>query len=84
MTEQDEAGTRTAAAAETEAAAEGEPAPDHAPDPELEDGPSIADADVDPEGPDGREVEVPLRLYKSVTVFSTTIAVLFIVIGFLF
>lgn len=32
--------------------------------------------------PGGREVEVPLRLYKTVTVFSTMFAVAFVVGGF--
>jgi len=31
-----------------------------------------------------REVEVPMRLYKTVTVFSTLIAVVAVVVGFLF
>ena len=31
-----------------------------------------------------REVEVPMRLYKTVTVFSTLTAVLAVVVGFLF
>lgn len=35
------------------------------------------------EGPSGREVVVPLRLYKTVTVFSTLIAVLSFVLGFI-
>jgi uncharacterized membrane protein len=36
------------------------------------------------ESPSGRrEVEVPLRLYKTVTVFSTLIAILAVVVGFL-
>ncbi|MEF8802214.1 MAG: hypothetical protein V5A38_09115 [Halolamina sp.] len=39
---------------------------------------------VDDESPSGRrEVEVPLRLYKTVTVFSTLIAIVAVVVGFL-
>ena len=83
MTEQDEAGTRTAAAPEAEAAAEGEPAPDHAPDPDTGAGPSVGDAEVDPEGAGGRDVVVPLALYKRITVFSTLFAVVAVLAGFL-
>jgi len=49
------------------------------------DGVSPADA-VEPEGPregpGGREVVVPLRLYKTITVFSTLIAVVGFILGF--
>jgi hypothetical protein len=39
---------------------------------------------VDGESPSARrEVEVPLRLYKTVTVFSTLIAIVAVVVGFL-
>lgn len=60
----------------------GEPAPEHAPDPEGVEDPSVGDASVDPEGPGGRDVVVPLSLYKRITVFSTLFAVLTVVIGF--
>lgn len=83
MTEQDEAGTEAAAAPEPGGAAEGEPAPDHAPDPEAEAGPSVGDAEVDPEGAGGRDVVVPLALYKRITVFSTLFAVVAVLAGFL-
>ncbi|WP_435116670.1 DUF7315 family membrane protein [Halolamina sp. C58] len=43
----------------------------------------MADDDRRPEGRDGRDVEVPMRLYKTVTVFSTLIAVFAVVFGFL-
>jgi hypothetical protein len=36
------------------------------------------------EGPGGRDVVVPMRLYKTVIVFSTLIAVVAVVIGFMF
>ncbi|MGZ0747750.1 DUF7315 family membrane protein [Haloparvum sp. AD34] len=35
------------------------------------------------EGPGGREVVVPLRLYKTITVFSTLIAVVGFILGFI-
>jgi hypothetical protein len=35
------------------------------------------------DGPSGREVVVPMRLYKTVTVFSTLIAVVSVVLGFM-
>ena len=35
------------------------------------------------DGPSGREVVVPMRLYKTVTVFSTLIAVVCVVFGFM-
>lgn len=49
-----------------------------------------AEADERPEGgperesgePGGRDVEVPMDVYKAVTVFSTLFAVLMVVIGF--
>lgn len=44
-----------------------------------DDGPPGGDATADGR----REVEVPLRLYKTVTVFSTLIAVVAVVVGFL-
>jgi hypothetical protein len=59
-----------------------EPAPDHAPDPDLDDGPSVSDAEVDPEGAGGRDVVVPLALYKRITVFSTLFAVVAVLAGF--
>ena len=40
-------------------------------------------ADVDESASGRREVEVPLRLYKTVTVFSTLIAIVAVVAGFL-
>ena len=45
---------------------------------------SPVDADPDPEstGAGGRDVVVPLRLYKTVVVFSTLIAVVSVVLGF--
>jgi hypothetical protein len=61
----------------------GEPAPDHAPDPELDEGPSVSDAEVDPEGAGGRDVVVPLALYKRITVFSTLFAVVAVLVGFI-
>ncbi|SDY30023.1 DUF7315 family membrane protein [Halopenitus persicus] len=46
-----------------------------------------ADAEPEPtgptEGPGGREIVVPLRLYKTVTVFSTLIAIIAFVGGFI-
>jgi hypothetical protein len=36
------------------------------------------------EGPGGRDVVVPMRLYKTVIVFSTLIAVVAVVVGFMF
>jgi hypothetical protein len=60
----------------------GESAPEHAPDPPVDDGPSVADAEVDPEGAGGRDVVVPLALYKRITVFSTLFAVLAVLVGF--
>ena len=42
----------------------------------------MADDDAS-DGTDRREVEVPLRLYKTVTVFSTLLAVVGVVFGFL-
>jgi hypothetical protein len=46
-----------------------------------------ADAEPEPtgpaEGPGGREIVVPLRLYKTVTVFSTLIAIVTFVGGFI-
>ena len=36
------------------------------------------------EGPGGRDVVVPMRLYKTVIVFSTLIAVVAVVLGFMF
>ena len=42
--------------------------------------PARADA---ADGPSGREVVVPMRLYKTVTVFSTLIAVVSVVLGFM-
>lgn len=68
-----------------ETAVSGEPAPDHAPDPEtVEEEPSVSDATVnpDPDAPGGRDVVVPLSLYKRITVFSTLFAVLAVVAGF--
>jgi len=44
-------------------------------------GDSSPTVDDDPSG--RREIEVPLRLYKTVTVFSTLIAIVAVVIGFL-
>jgi hypothetical protein len=67
----------------TEAADAGEPAPDHAPDPELDEGPSVSDAEVEPEGAGGRDVIVPLALYKRITVFSTLFAVVAVLAGFI-
>lgn len=43
----------------------------------------MADDDRDRNGREGRDVEVPMRLYKTVTVFSTLIAVFAVVFGFL-
>ncbi len=45
---------------------------------------SPVDADPDPEstGAGGRDVVVPLRLYKTIVVFSTLIAVVSVVLGF--
>jgi hypothetical protein len=46
---------------------------------------SPADPEPDPTtsaGPGGRDVVVPLRLYKTVVVFSTLIAVVSVVLGF--
>lgn len=43
----------------------------------------MADDDRRTDGREGRDVEVPLRLYKTVTVFSTLIAVFAVVFGFL-
>ncbi|MEF8808403.1 DUF7315 family membrane protein [Natronomonas sp.] len=48
---------------------------------------AVADADADAEatdaeGPGGRDIVVPLRLYKTITVFSTLIAVVAILAGF--
>ncbi|WP_435195535.1 DUF7315 family membrane protein [Natronomonas sp. EA1] len=34
-------------------------------------------------GPSGRDVEVPLEVYKAVTVFSTLFAVVMVVLGFI-
>jgi F0F1-type ATP synthase assembly protein I len=39
-----------------------------------------SDPDTDDSGP--REVTVPLRTYKAITVFSTLIAIVFVIIGF--
>jgi predicted tellurium resistance membrane protein TerC len=36
------------------------------------------------DGPSGRDVVVPMRLYKTVIVFSTLIAVVAVVLGFMF
>lgn len=66
----------------TAESAAGDPAPEHAPDPELE-GPSVSDAEVDPEGVGGRDVVVPLSLYKRITVFSTLFAVVAVLAGFI-
>ena len=33
-------------------------------------------------GRSGRDIDVPIRLYKTVTVFSTLIAVVFVILGF--
>jgi len=43
----------------------------------------VVDDDRRADGREGRDVEVPLRLYKTVTVFSTLIAVFAVVFGFL-
>lgn len=43
----------------------------------------MADDDRRTDGREGRDVEVPMRLYKTVTVFSTLIAVFAVVFGFL-
>lgn len=43
----------------------------------------MVDDDRHTDGREGRDVEVPLRLYKTVTVFSTMIAVFAVVFGFL-
>jgi hypothetical protein len=45
------------------------------------DGEPRSDAD---EGTGGRDIVVPMRLYKTVTVFSTLIAVVSVVFGFMF
>jgi hypothetical protein len=68
----------------TDAEETGEPAPDHAPDPEPvdDDRPSVADASADPDAPGGRDVVVPLRMYKTITVFSTLFAVVAVLVGF--
>lgn len=47
---------------------------------ESRESPTEADADTGPTG--GRDVVVPLRLYKTVVVFSTLIAVVSVVVGF--
>lgn len=59
-----------------EADATGDPLPkSDRSEPDLEPtGPSV--------GPGGREIVVPLRLYKTITVFSTLIAVVTFVLGF--
>ena len=46
------------------------------------DEPVASDGTGPREGPSGREVVVPMRLYKTVTVFSTLIAVVLFVLGF--
>ena len=43
----------------------------------------MVDDDRRTDGRDGREVAVPMRLYKTVTVFSTLIVVFAVVFGFL-
>ena len=51
---------------------------------ELSDRPQfVSDATVRTDEGGRREVELPLRLYKTVTVFSTLIAVVCVVLGFL-
>jgi hypothetical protein len=78
----DAAADASAADESVAGAAAGDPAPEHAPDPEL-DGPSVSDATVDPEGAGGRDVVVPLALYKRITVFSTLFAVVAVLAGFI-
>ncbi len=43
----------------------------------------MSDDDRRPGSREGRDVQVPMRLYKTVTVFSTLIAVFAVVFGFL-
>lgn len=80
-----DASTTTDAASPADGASSAD-ATSPADDVEPEDGASPADA-VEPEGPregpGGREVVVPLRLYKTITVFSTLIAVVGFILGFI-
>ncbi|MFQ3317987.1 MAG: hypothetical protein ACI8UR_001435 [Natronomonas sp.] len=47
-----------------------------------EEGKTEAEADTGAETPGGRDIVVPLRLYKTVTVFSTLFAIVSILLGF--
>jgi hypothetical protein len=63
--------------------ASGDPPTDSESGPTGRDRGSVGDATVTFDGDGRREVELPLRLYKTVTVFSTLIAVVCVVVGFL-
>lgn len=66
--------------AESDSGADGRAAPDGADT--GADAPDDASGAPTGDGPGGRDVAVPLRVYKAVTVFSTLFAVAAVVLGF--